>query len=154
MPHRPREENEPVHCIVFLCAWLNLGDKHMMAAASGGCERQWSADHEINVLALPEPTNTTDCLIRTLKQTQIVSSSKYKLESLNSDRHKVIQDKAWIQRKIVHTSAYHHRVCAMLKMKNAHVCSTGLPRTRGRIILRALSPELWHAIGAFILRKS
>ena len=33
VPHQPREENEPLHCIVILCAWLNLGDKHMTMAA-------------------------------------------------------------------------------------------------------------------------
>ena len=31
----------------------------MMAAASGAALVQWSADDEITVLALPEPTSTT-----------------------------------------------------------------------------------------------
>ena len=58
VPRRPRAENEPLP-LQCVCAWLNSGDKHMTMAASGAALVQWSADDEITVLALPEPTSTT-----------------------------------------------------------------------------------------------
>ena len=121
---------------------------------SQGLRGQWPADATIDVLACQNQPIQLECLRCTLKRTQIASLSIYKPESSNSARQKVNQDEAWKQRKLVHTSVYHHRVCAMLNMKNAHVCSTGLPRTRSCVILRAVLPELRHAIGAFNRGKS
>ena len=56
VPHQPREENEPLHCIVFVCAWLNLGDKHMTTAAPG-VARAMVCRCKNSCTSLPEPTD-------------------------------------------------------------------------------------------------